>query len=244
MMHDDSHSETSYGDEDHTVASSVDETTMTTISWTEEMTSWDEPDYRPRTPFSPPLPEYKGLTFTMLPKPSFMETNLDDDGWGMFPERTKHVKPRLVLEEEKPVVVVKSSPWKKMEETKENATTTTDPWAFLEEKKKPVPQRPVKKPSMSSSPPPKPASAPVHRDTQKLCKYKTDCRMNRDGKCTMVHSLNEWTPRVCKFDNRCRHRSKCGYYHTDTNLQTFLKTMLQRPESIYYKNGSFYQKYV
>jgi hypothetical protein len=81
-------------------------------------------------------------------------------------------------------------------------------------------------------------------DPSKLCKYKDQCRMNKNGRCTMVHTLKEWKPRLCKFNTRCNRKTQCGYYHQDQNTREFLVAMLKKKDSIYEKNSTFYEKYV
>lgn len=81
-------------------------------------------------------------------------------------------------------------------------------------------------------------------DTNKLCKYKKDCRMNEHGKCTMVHDLSEWKPRICRFDTRCKRKNQCGYHHHDVPIHVYLSQMIKRKESVYHKNAALYSKYL
>lgn len=239
--------------DDQTLLTSVDDDLSSLgYSWTDEWdhTCWDEPDYfRPRTPMSPPpIPHYTGLKLEMLSKPEYMMTeSKDGDTWGIANRRRRHSKfvapkKRLVLEEEeKKPESPKGSMWKKIE-----VMDRKDPWAFLEEKK-PVPKPRVAPPkervhhhhSTTSN-----TSSSQDRDCSKLCKYKDDCRMNKSGRCTMVHSLREWKPRICKFNNRCNKKQVCGYYHADQPIRDFLVQMLKRKDSIYQKNSMFYEKYL
>lgn len=137
-----------------------------------------------------------------------------------------------------------TNPWKKIDES-----TSVDCWKFLDdlEKKK-------------KQPPPKYERHPVHNNrvedrktqrhtidnsnTNKLCKYKGDCRMNKNNSCNMVHSLAEWVPRVCRFNNRCKRKNQCGYYHKDTPLVDYLRLMIKTSDTIYAKNAALYEKYL
>lgn len=239
-----------------------------------DYTCWDEPERRSRTPFSPPIPEYQGLKLEMLIKPDYMMAETKDgDTWGIGLRRKKKHKTtspqkRLVLnEEEKMPESPKASPWKKVEIVKRK-----DPWAFLEPPKPvPPPPRPIPPPredyrrrppqsrnNYQNSPPNRTQRhtpvenktshtngvAPGGRDPSKLCKYKDDCRMNKNGKCTMVHSLKEWKPRLCNFNTRCNRKGVCGYYHQDLQVRDFLVQMIKRKETIYQKNSVFYEKYL
>lgn len=288
-MNADDNSSTSNCDGETIVSSCADELSSVGYSWTDDWdyTCWDEPERRPKSPISPPIPEYQGLKLEMLSKPEYMMSETKDgDTWGIGLKRKKKKKTtspkkRLVLEEEeeeKPESP-KSSPWKKVE-----VVERKDPWAFLEPPKPtPPPPRPVpppredrrrhqssynKKnyPSNASSPkshsPPNrkfqmekksvPLPPPLvqdhtstpGRDPSKLCKYKDECRMNKNGRCTMVHSLKEWKPRLCNFNTRCNRKTTCGYYHQDQHIRDFLVQMIKRKDTIYQKNSVFYEKYL
>lgn len=122
--------------------------------------------------------------------------------------------------------------WKKVEGHYE------DPWKFLEELKPKPQERPIVE---HRRPPQKPID---NSNTNKLCKYKTECRMNKNNNCNMVHSLAEWKPRICRFNQGCRRKRNCGYYHTDTPLAEYLKSMIHTKETIYAKNSVLYEKYL
>lgn len=81
-------------------------------------------------------------------------------------------------------------------------------------------------------------------DTNKLCKYKKDCRMNEKGNCTMVHDLSEWKPRICRFDTKCKRKNNCGYHHHDIPVHVYLSQMIKRKDTIYNKNAALYSKYL
>lgn len=130
------------------------------------------------------------------------------------------------------------NPWKKIEK---NDKPDEDPWKFLETQKQvplPLPQ----------SPPPKVVEKRKqfidNSNTNKLCKYKGDCRMNKHNNCNRVHSLAEWKPRICRFNNGCRRKISCGYYHTETSLKEYLRTMIKIKDSIYAKDSTLYEKYL
>lgn len=128
-------------------------------------------------------------------------------------------------------------------------STTTDP---------PPPSRPPRHQSqpreksllLSSANKPAPPSSSHHRprdgtdNSNKLCKYAGDCRMDREKRCTMVHNLKEWKPKVCHLNTRCPRKNDCGYYHLDIPIETYLSTLLKKKDTIYNKNVALYQKYI
>lgn len=132
-----------------------------------------------------------------------------------------------------------TNPWKKVE-----GTFSKDPWEFLEKPTTPPP------PTLKFLT--KPAEKVYHHhhqkidnsNTNKLCKYKTECRMNRNNNCNMVHSLSEWKPKICRFNNGCRRKKSCAYYHTETPIAEYLKLMISTENTIYTKNSSLYEKYL
>lgn len=148
----------------------------------------------------------------------------------------------IMVAEEKPTPLIQTSiqspitttnPWKKIEKTQ----VDEDPWKFLE----------PKKPTVVVPPPAKMEKKKYvidNTNTNKLCKYKDECRMNRNKNCTMVHSLAEWRPRVCRFNNGCRRKNLCGYYHTDFPIKDYLRMLIATKDSIYAKNSTLYEKYL
>lgn len=143
-------------------------------------------------------------------------------------------------EEEVPVVTI-NNPWKPMGST----SPTEDPWKFLEEMNKPAvnKERPAREPRREERR--RTLSRPIdNSNTNKLCKYKGECRMNRNNNCNMVHDLSAWKPRICRFNNNCKRKKQCGYYHTDMPIADYLKNMMKMPDSIYAKNSSLYEKYL
>lgn len=276
MNAEDTISVNSFGEEDVSVSTSMgDDLSSFAMSWTEdyETTCWDEPDFhRPRTPYSPPIPEYSGLKLEILSKPEFIsQGKKDGDTWGIALKRrstrrspTKDLATLIKEQEQGPPSPSNSNPWKKVE-----VVVRKDPWAFLEEKKPKCVPPPSRSPNVSSTTrphrdahyqqqqrPQQPSTkkSPTHsssspsskssKDNSKLCKYKNECRMNRDGRCTMVHTLKEWCPRLCKFNTRCNKKMNCGYYHQDIPLKDFLSHMIKKKDTIYQKNSSFYEKYL
>lgn len=141
--------------------------------------------------------------------------------------------------------IVVSTPWKKIE-----GTPQEDCWKFLEKPRPP----PNKERERERRPPPshhreerkkqQTRSAIDNSNTNKLCKYKGECRMNKNNNCTMVHSLTEWKPRVCRFNNACKRKNVCGYYHTDTPTGEYLRVMIRTADTIYAKNAPMYEKYL
>lgn len=158
------------------------------------------------------------------------------------PEKQAIEAPEIVHVE--PEITGSTTPWKKIE-----GLPQEDCWKFLEK-----PQPPPKKERERRSPPPnhqredrkKPAtrSAIDNSNTNKLCKYKGECRMNKNNNCSMVHSLAEWKPRVCRFNNACKRKNVCGYYHTDTPTAEYLRVMIRTADTIYAKNAPMYEKYL
>jgi len=81
-------------------------------------------------------------------------------------------------------------------------------------------------------------------DNSKLCKYYRDCRMNREKRCFMVHSLAEWTPRECRY-HRCKSGVQCLYYHPSLmRKEDYMKGLFLHQDSVYAKNKSLYEKYL
>lgn len=187
------------------------------------------------------------LTLVPLPKPSFMIREETD---------TANALSFLTPEPEEKI----SRPmWKKIDYTE---TPAPDPWAFLEEaketKKKTSLQRREKddmrrKPPRSSRPSSSLTTSssrqsllnPIdNSQTNRLCKYKDACRMNREGRCSMVHSIDQWKPRICRFQSNCSRKDGCGYYHPDIPPRQYLAVMLKKTDSIYYSNANLYEKYL
>lgn len=81
-------------------------------------------------------------------------------------------------------------------------------------------------------------------NSNKLCKYGADCRMDREKRCSMVHSLKDWKPKICHLNARCPRKNDCGYYHTSIPIETYLSGLLKKNDAIYSKNASLYQKYL
>ena len=145
------------------------------------------------------------------------------------------------IQEQPEHVPVATNPWKPMNTN----SPPEDPWKFLEEMNKPAPnkERPTREPRREDRR--RTISRPIdNSNTNKLCKYKGECRMNKNNNCNMVHDLSAWKPRICRFNNSCKRKNQCGYYHTDTSLADYLKVMMKMPESIYAKNSSLYEKYL
>lgn len=130
-------------------------------------------------------------------------------------------------------------PWAKVE-----PTAAADPWAFLEPPPPPPPppKREIRRERERERKPP--SSRIDNSNTNKLCKHKNDCRMNKHHNCNMVHALQEWKPRVCRFNNSCKHKATCSYYHTNTPLKDYLRAMIKTPDTIYAKNVQYYSKYL
>jgi hypothetical protein len=178
--------------------------------------------------------EYK-CELVVLPNPYKKEIKKEEESYiaRQAPDVENFIKPEPIL-----------NPWKKIEEPPIH--DNHDPWKFLDvikknQEKKPPVQEPRKEEKK------KPQHTPRvidNSNTNKLCKYKDECRMNKNNKCSMVHSLAEWRPRVCRFNNGCKRKTLCGYYHTDTPPNEYLKIMMKTQESIYAKNSALYEKYL
>lgn len=132
------------------------------------------------------------------------------------------------------------NPWKPVDIPVE----TQDPWKFLDEMNKPVEkEKPLREPHREERR--KTLSRPIdNSNTNKLCKYKNECRMNKNNSCSMVHVLTAWKPRICRFNTHCKRKNSCGYYHTDISLADYLRAMINTPDTIYAKNSSLYEKYL
>jgi hypothetical protein len=168
------------------------------------------------------------MELTILPKPSFMIRSTDDGN-----TRTLHdILPQEVAPD-RPALT-----WKTIEDP---VNIERDPWAFLE---KPIQAKPRNVSSASNNQNRQHSSSFQNVDTNRLCKYKDECRMNRNGRCYMVHSLEEWKPRMCKFLVRCRRKQSCGYHHPDVPIKDYLQLMINKQDSIYAKNASLYSLYL
>lgn len=143
----------------------------------------------------------------------------------------------VVVEEPKTI----ANPWKNIKQT-----TSEDPWKFLEEINKPIKKaiEPKKEEKKKHQQNPNRSSSIDNSNTNKLCKYKDECRMNKNNNCSMVHSLSAWKPRICRFNNACKRKNLCGYYHTNTPIQEYLKIMMKTTDTIYAKNSTLYEKYL
>lgn len=144
-------------------------------------------------------------------------------------------------------MTITDNPWKKQPQTPSN--TTVDPWAFLDAMNKPETKKmPVHNNrhthNHNRQQSQQPRTTIDNSNTNKLCKYKNDCRMNKHNNCNMIHSLQEWKPRVCRFNKGCRRKNVCGYYHTDTPLHEYLRILINTEDTIYAKNAMLYQKYL
>lgn len=177
--------------------------------------------------------EYK-CELVVLPNPYQKKTHADQKTTLCLQEMEEfQVQPEDVS-------VVAMNPWKPINPS----SPPEDPWRFLEEMKKPAAEkeRPVREPRRDER---RRISRPIdNSNTNKLCKYKGECRMNKNNNCNMVHDLSAWKPRICRFNNNCKRKNQCGYYHTDTSLADYLRIMMKMNDSIYAKNSSLYEKYL
>lgn len=144
-------------------------------------------------------------------------------------------------EEEEEIQQEPVNPWKKVEPS---SVPPEDPWKFLEAMKEET-KKPHTREMSTTRPPHAKRSTPIdNSNTNKLCKYKGDCRMKKNNHCTMVHALSEWKPRICRFNHTCKRKRTCGYYHTDTPVSEYLRTMIQTKNTIYADNAALYEKYL
>lgn len=212
-------------------------------AYTEYSDEWDESDSYYAESISSEDIEPADLRLVLLPKPSFMISKETETTPFLIPSPESEKKEEI----ERPM-------WKKIDYTE---TPAPDPWAFLEQtkeiKKKINPQRKEREDTRRKPPrPPRPSSssrpsllAPIdNSQTNRLCKYKDACRMNREGKCSMVHSIDQWKPRICRFQSNCSRKNECGYYHPDTSPRQYLAVMLKKQDSIYHSNANLYEKYL
>lgn len=169
----------------------------------------------------------------------------------------------IKTEMNKKEVVVPTNPWKIIDKN----IPTEDPWKFLEtkEKEKKRMNNPTQKQQQHhrndnrnnnyrrndnrhrQDNRKKPVSLlnPIdNSNTNKLCKYKNECMMNRNGTCTMVHKLSEWKPRVCRLYSTCKRKNMCGYYHNDIGNKEYLRQLIRTKDTMYAKNAALYEKYL
>lgn len=159
--------------------------------------------------------------------------------------KTAQQTPQVVVEEEKETEeeeekIPATNPWKM--DNSPPPQQVEDPWKFLEEMNKSTEKERPKEHKREDRH--KTAvSRPIdNSNTNKLCKYKDECRMNKNNQCNMVHTLSAWKPRICRFNHNCKR--KCGYYHTNTPISDYLRTMIHAPDTIYAKNAALYEKYL
>lgn len=208
--------------------------------------------FQPKPTVSSPL----NLTMTVIEIPP-----KGDDGWGSALREKKEtisLSPSLPSPPSSSSIEIptdKKTAWKPIDTT---IQPPRDPWAFLEKPQSvPNPSRSSKSVSLlGSSPNPSRSSKPVsllNRNTNprtefaeynKLCKYKDSCRMHRDGNCTMVHSLRDWKPKICRFNTTCSKKTICGYHHSDVPLREYLSIMIKKKDTLYSKNANLYQQYL
>ena len=202
----------------------------------------EEETVRPSEPFYKPLvPSVNGTKIfdleyecklVVLPNP-YKKQTLDEE------ERVEEKEEAQEDNQETEPTTTIIPPWKKVE-----GSFVEDPWEFLEKPATPPP------PTLKFLPKTTERSHHHHHqkidnsNTNKLCKYKTECRMNRNNNCNMVHSLADWKPKICRFNNSCRRKHSCSYYHTETPIADYLRLMISTDSTIYAKNSALYQKYL
>lgn len=181
--------------------------------------------------------EYK-CELVLLPNP-YKKNRLEDDGQKM---ENKNNNQAMEDPKEDPKPVNIANPWNKLDTS---GKEPEDPWKFLEDmKKKHHMERPHREPRREEKRRPTNNRPIDNSNTNKLCKYKNECRMNKNNNCSMIHTLSAWKPRICRFNTNCKRKTVCGYYHTDMSLTDYLKTMMKLPDTIYAKNSSLYEKYL
>jgi hypothetical protein len=184
--------------------------------------------------------EYK-CELLVLPNPYQKNTNTAQKKTLLPAEKAEDDDIQGKPEETVPIPAIQN-PWKPMDA----ASPSEDPWKFLNEMHKPVDadkERPAREPRREERR--RTHSRPIdNSNTNKLCKYKGECRMNKNNNCNMVHDLSAWKPRICRFNNSCKRKNQCGYYHTDMRLADYLKNMIKVADSIYAKNSALYEKYL
>lgn len=218
MSSDESYSESvSFYEEDESYSSEWDRDSSSDYYDSES----DEPR-RERPRIYRPISPLEELNFDLvtLPRPTFKHVV-----WG-----GEEKKEEKTNEEEKKIVKAPINPWKKIDK---NIVPPYDPWAFLEKKPEPPQQKQEKQQQEKQQ-----------QENNKLCKYRNECQMNKRGNCNMVHSVNDWRPRICRFDTTCRRKNTCGYHHSDVPIRIFLANMIKKRDTIYNKNSSLYSKYL
>lgn len=185
--------------------------------------------YRKKTtPSPPPVSDVSSFQLTVLESPF----KLTDDRWGCKLHPVP-VQPEI-KNDVSSIATILSSPPKPVWESIDTSIQRPDPWSFLEKKQMESERRVAPVSLLTASYP----------ESNKLCKYKNICRMKREGNCTMVHSLEEWKPKVCRFDRTCKKKTQCGYYHHDMSTRDYLELMINKKDNIYSKNSHLYQHYL
>jgi len=256
MDYSDSYSESSWYSDQYDGSSSDDDNSLA------QLVRHNRRSYNWRVDI--PIAPYKpGLT--LLPKPEWMKSKLEKE--------TELVAPQIVEEEvvvSSPPVA--ESPWKKIDPTNVSERDPwaflepppkPEPRTAHRDRRRTHDSRNQRRqsgqhqhqqtpvapshtsPATGQSPPPISLLSTIdNTDTNRLCKYRSDCRMNKDGRCGMVHTLEEWKPRICRFKNRCSRKMSCGYHHPDVPIKDYLSCMIKRADSIYQKNAILYEKYL
>lgn len=49
----------------------------------------------------------------------------------------------------------------------------------------------------------------------RMCYHGLNCNRNKRGQCGFAHTLEELSPVVCHFADRCRHGDKCKFFHPE-----------------------------
>lgn len=72
-------------------------------------------------------------------------------------------------------------------------------------------------------------------ENARLCIYGKTCKNKKI--CGRAHTLEEWTPHMCKFNKKCKN-SKCLYYHQGDDKKKYLATIIECNKEIM----AFYSK--
>ena len=77
-------------------------------------------------------------------------------------------------------------------------------------------------------------------EKSRLCIYGKNCK--NKIQCSRSHTLEEWTPNLCRFNKRCKNQ-KCLFYHEDDDKKTYLLNIIDSDKAqmaFYSKNKKSY----
>lgn len=83
-------------------------------------------------------------------------------------------------------------------------------------------------------------SDPNASDNSRICKFGNKCV--HKTKCGRAHTYDEWEPRKCRFVTSCKMMSTCRYIHSKESKAKYLARMIDMEETFYNKNREMYIK--